>query len=98
MATRTIGTDIKLTGEKEFNAGMTAMNSNLKTLKTDMAAVSAEFADNADSMEALTAKQKILQQSVDQHQAKVEALRQKYEQVKELYGETAPRQISTSSN
>lgn len=89
MATRTIATDIKLTGEKEFNAGMTAMNSNLKTLKSDMAAVSSEFEDNADSMQALTAKQKILQQSVDQHQAKVDALRQKYEQVKDLYGENS---------
>lgn len=89
MATRTIGTDIKLTGEKEFNAGMKAMNSNLKTLRTDMAAVSAEFGDNANSMEALTAKQKVLQQSVDQHKAKVDALRQKYEQVKDLYGENS---------
>lgn len=89
MAPRTIGTDIKLTGEKEFNAGMKAMNSNLKTLRTDMAAVSSEFDGNADSMEALTAKQNILQQSVDQHQAKVNALRQKYEQVKDLYGENS---------
>ena len=89
MATRTIGTDIKLTGEKEFNAGMKAMNSNLKTLRSDMAAVSSEFEDNADSVQALTAKQKILEQSVDQHQAKVEALRQKYEQVKDLYGENS---------
>lgn len=89
MAPRTIGTNVKLTGEKEFNAGMKAMNSNLKTLRTDMAAVSAEFGDNANSMEALTAKQKVLQQSVDQHKAKVDALRQKYEQVKDLYGENS---------
>ena len=81
MGTRTIGTDIKLTGEKEFNDGMKAMNSNLKVLKSDMAAVSSEFADNADSMEALTAKQKVLQQSVDQHQANVTSIRQMLEQL-----------------
>lgn len=89
MATRTIGTDIKLTGEKEFNDGMKAMNSNLKTLRTDMAAVSAEYADNADSVEALTAKNKILQQSVDQQKAKVDALRQMYEKTVKASGENS---------
>ena len=78
MATRTIGTDIKLTGEKEFNAGMKAMNSNLKTLRTDMAVLSAEFDGNAESMEALTAKEKLLGESIAQHEAKVDALRQMY--------------------
>lgn len=81
MATRTIATDIKLTGEKEFNDGMKAINSNLKNLRTDMAAVTSEFDGNADSVEALTAKQKILRESVDQHRAKVDALRQMYEKV-----------------
>lgn len=89
MAVRTIATDIKLTGEKEFNAGMTAMNSNLKVLRSDMAVVSAEFADNADSVEALTAKNKILQESVDQQRAKVDALRQMYEKVTEASGENS---------
>lgn len=86
MATRTIGTDIKLTGEKEFNDGMKAMNSNLKTLKSDMAVVSAEFDGNADSVEALTAKQKILSDSVDQHKAKVDALTQMYQKQVDAYG------------
>lgn len=89
MATRTIATDIKLTGEKEFNDGMKAMNSNLKTLKSDMAAVSSEYDDNANSAAALSKKQKILEESVAQHQAKVDALRQKYEQVAEAYGENS---------
>lgn len=89
MAVRTIGTDIKLTGEKEFNAGMKAINSNLKTLRSDMALTSAEFADNADSVEALTAKQKILRDSVDQHREKVNALRQMYEKQVAAYGENS---------
>ena len=89
MAVRTIGTDIKLTGEKEFNAGMKAINSNLKTLRSDMALTSAEFVDNADSVEALTAKQKILRDSVDQHREKVNALRQMYEKQVAAYGENS---------
>ena len=59
-----IGTEIKLTGEKEFNAQMRAINNGLKTLRSDMAATSAEFDGNADSIQALTSKQKILQESV----------------------------------
>lgn len=89
MATRTIGTELVLAGEKEFNDGMKAVNSNLKTLKSDMSRVTAEFDGNADSMEALTAKQKVLRESVDQHQAKVDALRQMYEKQKKLYGENS---------
>ena len=91
MAVRTIGTDIKLTGEKAFNDGMKAMNSNLKTLRSDMALVSAEFADNADSVEALTAKQKVLQESVDQHREKVNALSQMYKKQVAAYGENSYR-------
>ena len=89
MATRTIGTELVLTGEKSFNDGMKAVNANLKNLRSDMAATTAEFADNADSMEALTAKQKILGESVAQHQAKVDALREMYEKVKKESGENS---------
>ena len=89
MAVRTIGTDIKLTGEKEFNDGMKAINSNLKTLRSDMAATSATFEENAGSVEALTSKQKILQESVEQQRVKVDALRQMYEKVAAASGENS---------
>lgn len=89
MATRTIGTELVLSGEKTFNDGMKAVNSNLKNLKSDMALVTAEFNGNADSMEALTAKQKVLQSSVEQHRAKVDALQRMYDQQKKQYGENS---------
>ena len=89
MATRTIGTEIVLSGEKQFNDAMKGVNNNLKNLKSDMALTTAEFADNADSVEALTAKQKLLQSSVDQHRAKVDALKEMYEKQKKQYGENS---------
>ena len=89
MATRQIATEIVLGGEKEFNSAMTAINSNLKTLRTDMAATSAEFDGNADSIDALTAKQKILAETAAQNDAKVDALRQRYEHLKATLGEDA---------
>ena len=89
MAVRTIGTDIKLTGEKEFNDGMKSINSNLKVLKSDMAAVAATFDDNANSVDALAAKNKILQDSYDQQKVKVDALQQMYDKVAKKYGENS---------
>lgn len=87
MATRTIGTEIVMQGEKAFNDAMKGVDNGLKSLRSDMALVSAEFADNADSMEALTAKQKVQNQIVDQHRAKVAALKAMLEEQKKKYGE-----------
>lgn len=87
MAVRTIATDLTLTGEKEFNDQMKSVNSNLKNLKTDMAAVTAEFRGNADSAEALAAKQKILQETADQQREKVRALAAMHEKMVRTYGE-----------
>lgn len=87
MATRTIGTEIVLSGEKQFNDAMKGINSNLKNLRSDMSLVSAEFDGNANSVEALTAKQKVLEDSVDQHRAKVDALRRMYDSQKAKFGE-----------
>lgn len=87
MATRTIGTELVLTGEKEFNQQMKAVNAGLKTTRSDMAALTSSFGENANSMEALTAKQKLLQTSVDQHQEKVDALTRQYKAAAKQYGE-----------
>lgn len=87
MADRTIETNLKLTGEKEFNQQMKALNNGLKTTKSDMAALSAEFDDNANSAKALTAKNKLLQTSVTQHEKKVEALQIQYKAASAALGE-----------
>ena len=87
MSTRTISTEISLTGERAFNDQMKAINSNLKTLKSDMKLVSSEFEANAGSVEALRAKQAVLQQQYDQQTEKVNALRAQLKAVSEAYGE-----------
>lgn len=89
MATRRIETELALSGEKEFNDAMKGVNANLKNIRADMARVTAEFDGNADSMEALTAKEKVLRESVEQHRAKVDALRRMYEEQKKKYGENS---------
>lgn len=89
MATRTIGTELKLMGEKEFNDAMKGIDSNLKNIRADMNRVTAEYDGNANSMEALTAKESILKESIDQHRAKVDALQRMYDKQKDKYGENS---------
>ena len=86
MATRKIETQISLGGEASFNDAMKSINSNLKNLRSDMNAVTAEFDSNSNSVEALTAKQKVLDDTVSQHDAKVEALRARYEHLSATEG------------
>lgn len=86
-----IKTKVKLEGEAEFNRQMTAMNNGLKTTKSDMAALSAEFEGNMKTTEALTAKQKLLQSTYDQNKAKVDALTAQYEKAKSVLGENEAR-------
>lgn len=89
MATRTINTDFALTGEKEFNDQMKAVNNNLRNLKSQMAVVASEFDGNADSTEALTKKQRILQDTYDQQKEKVRALEAMLEKLKDAHQENS---------
>lgn len=89
MANRTITTSIKLDGEKEFKQQLTSVNSELRNLKSELALNSSEFRGNANSIEALSAKQKLLQQQYDQQKEKVSALSRAYEEAKEMYGENS---------
>lgn len=91
MADKTIGTKLELKGEKEFNQQMKSINNGLKTTRSDMAALSAEFDDNANSIEALNAKQKLLRSSYAQHREKVEALTAQYEAAAAELGENSAK-------
>lgn len=89
MAVRTIATDLTLSGETEFNDAMKSVSNNLKTLKSEMKLLSAEFADNADSVEALTAKEKTLEEYSGQYIAEIDAIEAHLEHVKDAYGENS---------
>lgn len=56
MARRTISTKLAVEGEAEYKQKVAACNSELKTLKSSLALVQSEYKNNANSMEALTAK------------------------------------------
>lgn len=71
---RTISTRLELTGEQEFRKSMSAVNAQYKALQAEIKAVSAEFAGNATSQDALRAKNEILGRSVQVVQDKMSLL------------------------
>lgn len=91
MATRTISTRISLDGEKEFKQQMSSVNSELKTLKSEMTLVDAEFKGQANSMEALTAKGRVLADQIEQQKEKVAALETAYRDSAEAFGENSTK-------
>ena len=68
-----IKTSIDLTGEKEYRAACTNINSSLREIGSEMKLVTAEFSDNASSTAALTKKQEVLQKQLAEQAKKAEA-------------------------
>lgn len=91
MATRTITTRIALDGEKAFKDQMARVNGELRNLKSEMTLVDATFKGQANTTEALTAKHKVLQGSVEQQREKVRALTQAVEDATQAYGDNDKR-------
>ena len=93
MATPGINTKVKLDGEKEYRAALAQINAGLKNLGAEMRATEQDFADNADSVEALTAKGDVLTRQMQTQQEKVDTLREVLQKAGESYGEADKRTI-----
>lgn len=91
MATRTITTRIALDGEKAFKDQMAQVNGELRNLKSEMTLVDSTFKGQANTTEALTAKHKVLQGSVEQQRERVRALTQAVEDATQAYGDNDKR-------
>lgn len=91
MATRTITTRLAVDGETEFKRSLSEANSNLKVMRSEMGLVDAEFKGQANSMDALTAKNKILRREQEQQAEKVKALERAVKDAADAYGENDKR-------
>lgn len=74
MAGYDIGPKISIKGESEFNQSISKINQNLKEYGSELKAVSSEFDAQADSMESLTAKNKVLKKQYDEQSDKLKLL------------------------
>ena len=91
MATRTITTRLAVDGETEFKRSLSEANSNLKVMRSEMSLVDAEFKGQANSMDALTTKNKILRREQEQQAEKVKALERAVKDAADAYGENDKR-------
>lgn len=91
MATRTITTRIALDGEQEFKRQMSSVNSELRTSKTEMQLLEAQFKGQMNTTEALTEKDRVLRREIEQQQEKVKALAQAVVDSAAAYGEADKR-------
>lgn len=71
---RSIATKVSIEGEKAYKSAITNINLALKTLKTEMTAVTATFKGNANSQEALSAKLNTLVNTLAKQREKIETL------------------------
>lgn len=83
-----IGPRIGIDGEKEFRAAITQINTNLKTLDTEMAAVTSQYDKNDKSQEALTAKNQVLTKQIEEQTLKLQKLQEGLNASNEKYGES----------
>lgn len=84
-----IGPKIGMDGEAEFRQQLREINTELKTLDTELKKVSSSFKSNAQSQDALIARNKTLQKSVDTEKRKIEEANKALEAAKENYGENS---------
>ena len=95
-----INTKFTLSGEKEYKQAISEIGSGMKVLDSEMRKVSSAYAQNADSVEALNAKNDVLERKISTQAEKIEYLKAALQQSAEKYGEADKRtmQWQTSLN
>ena len=95
-----INTRFTLSGEKEYKQAISEIGSGMKVLDSEMRKVQSAYAQNADSVEALNAKNDVLERKISTQTEKIEYLRAALQQSAEKYGEADKRtmQWQTSLN
>lgn len=83
MATRTISTRLVIDGEAEFKRAVTSINTELRKMSSELKLAEAQFAEQANTTEALKAKLKALQNVYDAQKKKTEELNEKFKAVQE---------------
>ncbi len=78
MAQRTISTRIAIDGEAQYRQSVTNINAELKKYQSALGLVQSEYKTNANSMEALTAKQKALSDLQSTQTSKIKELNAAY--------------------
>lgn len=82
-----IKTNIKLSGESEYRKSLSEINTGMKVLKSEMQLTTAQFAENGKSVEALKAKNDVLERSISSQEDKLRLMREQLVKTAQTYGE-----------
>lgn len=87
MATKEIKQRIVLQGEKEYNQAIREAQRNLKTLRSELKAETAELGSNATAQQKNEARARSLQKQIAEQEKVVKTLRDALKQAKDEYGD-----------
>ena len=85
------GLKIGVEGEKEFKNALRDINQSFKVLGSEMQLVTSQFDRNDKSIQAVTARNEVLNKEIDQQKTKIETLRSALDNAAESFGETDKR-------
>ena len=85
------GLKIGLEGEKEFKKALSEINQTFKVLGSEMKLVSSQFDKNDQSVEALTARNTVLNKEIEAQKQKIETLKKALENAATSFGENDRR-------
>lgn len=91
MATPSLKLGIELNGEKEFRDAVGEIDKSLKVLRSEMRLVAVQFDDNADSLDALTESNDVLNRQILTQKEKIEMLQAALKNAATRYGEADER-------
>lgn len=84
---KSIGANLEISGEKQFKQAISDINKNMSVLGSELTKVSAQFGNNANSLDGLKAKQEVYNKQVEEHKKKIEQLKLALENSAKEYGE-----------
>ena len=85
------GLKLGIEGEKEFKKSLAEINQTFKVLGSEMKLLSSKFDKNDNSVQALSARNTVLNKEIDAQKQKIETLRQALANASESFGETDRR-------
>ena len=85
------GLKIGIEGEKEFKKALSEINQSFKVLGSEMKLVSSQFDSNDKSIQALSARNTVLNKEIDAQRQKIETLRAALQNASESFGENDRR-------
>lgn len=76
---------IRLDGEKQFKEDVTSVNKSITSMKSELSKVSAEYEGQANTLEALSKKQEVLNRILEEQKRKVSATKAGLENARTSY-------------